>query len=194
MKFMEAKELIVVGGPNGAGKTTLAEEYVSKRGWPYLSADAIASRLSPGNPTSARVAAGRKFLRDVSDALVGGESFVVESTLSGRTFRNTFRHAGACGFVITTIYLFVDSVDLCVDRVHARVSKGGHDVPDADIRRRFTRSLRNFWHVYRPLSNEWLLLYNAGDRPLDVARGESTGVTIGDAGLFARFQRSVEIG
>ena len=189
---MKARELIVVGGPNGAGKTTFAEEYVSQCAWPYLSADAIASRLSPGDPTRSRVAAGRQFLKQVDVALSGSESFVVESTLSGRTFQHTLRRAKTRGFVITIIYLFLDSAGLCVDRVRERVWKGGHDVPESDIRRRFARSLRNFWQVYRPLSNQWLLSYNAGHQPLDVATGGADGMSVRDAQLFARFLRLVE--
>jgi predicted ABC-type ATPase len=85
-----AKELIVVGGPNGAGKTTFALEYAALRGCAYWSADAIAANLSPGDPASARMAAGREFLRCVRAALASNEAFVVESTLSGRSFQQAF--------------------------------------------------------------------------------------------------------
>ena len=80
---MADKELIVVGGPNGAGKSTFAGEYIAQHGCLYLGADAIAVELSPEDPASVPIEAGREFLRRVEEAIAGTESFVVESTLSG---------------------------------------------------------------------------------------------------------------
>ncbi len=89
----------------------------------------------------------------IDTAVDGSHSFVVESTLSGRTFQRILKKAKAAEFEITIVYLFLDSADTCVDRVHERVQAGGHDVPEPDIRRRFVRSIRNFWKLYRPLAD-----------------------------------------
>ncbi len=126
-------------------------------------------------------------------ATTGSDSFVVESTLSGRTFQRTLKNAKAAGFEITIVYLFLDSADSCVDRVKERVQKGGHDVPEVDVRRRFTRSLRNFWNLYRPLADHWLLIYNSGNQPQDVAVGTATDVSIRDAELFSQFQLFIDV-
>ncbi len=189
---MTPRELIVVGGPNGAGKTTFADEYVARHGCNYVSADAIASQLSPEGRTHTRIAAGREFLGQINEAVTGSEGFVVESTLSGRTFQQVLKNAKAASFTITIVYLFLDSADTCVDRVHERVQKGGHDVPEADIRRRFTRSALNFWNLYRPLSDHWLLIYNSGNQPQDVAVGTANDLSIRDAELYAQFQHLIE--
>ena len=77
-----SKELIVIGGPNGAGKSTLALQYIAQTGYQFLSADAIAARLSPSNPASAQIAASRNFINEVSNALAGENGFIIESTLS----------------------------------------------------------------------------------------------------------------
>lgn len=184
---MTAKELIVVGGPNGAGKTTFAEEYVAEHGCNYIGADLIAAQLSPEDPASVRISASREFLDRIERAVAGSQSFVVESTLSGRTFRRVLESAKSAGFTITIVYLMMDCAETCVDRVHERVEKGGHDVPEVDIRRRFTRSALNFWNLYRPLSDRWLLIYNAGDQPQDVAVGAADHLSVRDADRFSQF-------
>ena len=127
---MDSKELIVLGGPNGAGKSTLAAEYVSRYQYPFLSADSFASQLSPQNPALAQVAAGRAFMDAVNDALAGNDGFIIESTLSGRSLAGTLRKARRAGFMITIAYVFLDSADTCVHRVHERARKGGHFVPE----------------------------------------------------------------
>ena len=92
------------------------------------------------------------------------------------------------------MYLLPDSADTCVERVHERVLKGGHFVPEADIRRRFLRSIGNFGWLYRPLADHWLLVYNSGSQPLDVAAGTAKDVSVRDAELYATFARWSEGG
>ena len=184
----------MVGGPNGAGKTTFAEEYVACHGCNYVGADAIAAQISPNDPASVQITASREFLRQIDTAIMGSDSFVVESTLSGRTFRRQLNNAKAAGFQITIVYLFLDSADTCVDRVNGRVQTGGLDVPEIDIRRRFVRSIDNFWNLYRPLADHWLLIYNAGNQPQDVAVGTATNISIRDAELFSQFQLLIDAG
>lgn len=135
------KELIIIGGPNGAGKTTFADQYIVDCGGNYISADAIAAQLSPNNPTGVQIAASREFRKQIDVAIANSDRFVVESTLSGRTLQHLLKKAKATAFEITIIYLFLDSADACVDRVHERVQKGGHNVPQMDIRRRFDRKI-----------------------------------------------------
>jgi predicted ABC-type ATPase len=181
------KELFVVAGPNGSGKTTFAEEFIRQRPCRYLSADLIAAQLAPSDPTSARVPAGREFLRRMKSALTAEESVLVESTLSGMGFQRTLEQARLSGFETTLMLLYLDSADTCVLRVKQRARKGGHDVPEVDIRRRFSRSLVNFWQRYRRIVDRWLLMYTGNDRPQDVAKGSDDAVSIWDDGLFRRF-------
>ena len=189
---MADKELIIVGGANGVGKTTFAAEYASCNRCLYLAADSIAAELAPDMPEGVAMTAGEELMRRIGAALAGRGRVVLESTLAGRTLRHVIRQARDAGFTIAIAYLFLDSPDLCVERVHERVLKGGHRVPEADIRRRFHRSIRNFWQLYRPLADHWLLVYNAGSQPLDIAAGTAEGVSVRDAELYAMFTRWTE--
>ena len=63
----------------------------------------------------------------------------------------------------------VSTADLALSRVRRRVLEGGHDVPEAVVRRRFTRSVHNFSHYYRQLADSWILFDNSGTTPTVVA-------------------------
>jgi predicted ABC-type ATPase len=185
-------QLLIVGGPNGSGKTTVAMQYATAHAIEYIGADAIAASLDPNDPTSARVEAGRQFVQSVDDAIARKRSCVVESTLSGRSFRNRMLEACSRGYEITIVFVFVDSVAVCVARVAERVRKGGHDVPEEDIRRRYTRRIRNFWTLYRDLADSWVVLYNGGSRIQDVSVGSRQELTVRDATLHTTFLASFE--
>jgi len=182
-----AKQLIVVGGPNGAGKTTFAEKYVALNDALYLAADKIAFELSPVNPLDARIEAAAEFMRRFDEALNSVDSIVIESTLSGKTLQHRIRNAKNLGFQVTIVFVFLESSDACVDRVAERFKKGGHDVPESDIRRRFGRALVNFWGIYRDLSDHWLVTNNSGRVPVDVAIGTADTISIRDTAQFALF-------
>ena len=180
-------ELLVVAGPNGAGKTTLARDFADRSNAPYLGADAIAETLAPDDPSSARLESARQFIVSLNKYVSRQESVIVETTLSGRTFRNVLADATQAGFSVTIVYLFLKSADLCVARVAERVRKGGHDVPEADVRRRFTRSLTNFWRIYREMADKWVIVYNETPQLQDVAAGSRRDVAIRDSSLFHDF-------
>jgi predicted ABC-type ATPase len=54
----------------------------------------------------------------------------------------------ADGWRVESIYLALPSVELSHQRVAERVAHGGHDIPAADIARRFPRSLHNLLEVF----------------------------------------------
>lgn len=184
-------EAIIVAGPNGAGKSTLAYEFQAGTDYPYISADLIAAELSPADPLKARVAAGRMFATEVAGFTERAESFIAETTLSGRAFTGVMRRLREKGFEITIAFVFLNTPELCIRRVRQRVMKGGHDVPEEDIRRRFVRSKENFWTVYRPLADRWHLYYNAGQSFQEVALGDPESETVVDETLFSHFKQDI---
>ena len=186
---MNKPELILIGGANGSGKTTFAREIVARTNIEYLGADEIARELNPAAPEKARIAAARLFSKRLAHSLAAGESLLVESTLAGLSLKKSLAAAAQNNFTVSVFFVYLDSAELCIERVAARVAKGGHDVPPADVRRRFARSNRNFWNVYRTLANDWFLFFNAGDSFEQIANGDRSGVIIVDEARFNQWQK-----
>jgi predicted ABC-type ATPase len=186
------KELLVVGGPNGAGKSTFVASYLSEQPWPYLCADLIATEFRHLDAVAQQFEAGREFVRRREAQLDVDSDLIIESTLSGRTLKNYLGRARDAGFKITIVFIYLDSPDTCVVRVRARVRGGGHNVPDEDIRRRYLRSCRNFWHIYREIADYWYVIYNSSGNFERIVSGEPSVTSILDAKAFGEFQRLVE--
>ncbi|MBI5916175.1 MAG: AAA family ATPase [Bacteroidetes bacterium] len=153
-------ELIIIAGANGVGKTTFARPYVAELGYDFLNADDIAKKLSDEGEPSPMVAAGRVFFERLKQALDNHQDVVVETTLSGSYINKVAKRARSANYKIKLIYIFIESPEACLERVKMRIAKGGHEVPEEDVKRRFYRSLSNFWDNFRSMVNEWLLFFN----------------------------------
>lgn len=167
-----APRCIIIAGPNGAGKTTFAREFLTKeeRVVHFVNADLIAAGLSPLNPRSAALAAGRLFLAEIDRLARSRTSFAFESTLSGLIYLPRLRAWKSSGYHVKIVFLKIDAVELALRRVAARVRQGGHDVPRADVIRRFARGLRNF-PAYRDVADSWEIHDNSGDKPVLLEKG-----------------------
>lgn len=157
----------MIAGPNGAGKTTFAREFLPREAGVvhFVNADLIAGGLSPLRPELAARRAGRLVLAEL-DRLAGSRvDFAFESTLSGRAYLRMLRRWKATGYRIEMVFLSLPSVTLALQRIAARVRQGGHDVPRADVIRRFDRSWHNFRILYRPLADAWAVYDNSSDTP-----------------------------
>lgn len=166
---------IILGGPNGSGKSTIAPGLVRdvwgiKR---FLNADTIARGLAGFDPDMAMVAAGRVLLSEAKRHIASRTDFAVETTLSGSTYARWLRRDMA-GWRTHLAFVYTRSVEENVIRVRKRVLVGGHDVPEVDIRRRYDRSLGNFFGLYRPLVGSWEMIDNTeneqaivAERPID---------------------------
>lgn len=135
--------LTVIAGPNGSGKSTLTRSVDFEGRDRLLDPDAIARGLNPLNPSAAAIAAGREVLKRTAEYLNRGVSFAVETTLSSRNRVDLIRQAKSRGYEIHLIFVGLDSPDRCITRVRNRAARGGHFVPDADVRRRYARSVAN---------------------------------------------------
>ena len=155
----------VIAGPNGAGKTTFARRYLSSivKIDNFVNADLIAAGLSPLAPSSAAVRAGRVVLQEIDRLARARESFAFESTLSGRAYEKRLKRLKRLGYRIEIVFLRVASPQLALRRIAARVRQGGHDVPKADVVRRFDRGWGNFLTIYQPLADAWVIYENSGN-------------------------------
>jgi predicted ABC-type ATPase len=156
---MGTPTIYLIAGCNGAGKTTFAMEFLPKevKCLRFLNADEIARGLSPLDPSAGGVKAGRLLLEEFAKAVKKRETFAVESTLSGRTYAGMLRRARKGGYEIELHYLFLATPEQALARVRQRVEKGGHDIPEKDLRRRFWRSRENLVKVYLPLAKRWTI-------------------------------------
>jgi predicted ABC-type ATPase len=187
------QQLVIIGGANGSGKTTLAREFVALEKFTYLGADEIAGELNPERPEMAAIAAARLFSKRFSSLIERRESLIVESTLSGLSLRKWIGKAKEFEYNINILFVYLDSPDLCVQRVAVRVAKGGHDVPEDDIKRRYARSNANFWHTYKNLANEWALFNNGDEGIVQVAVSTQSAIMVLEAAMFNQWQRMVKI-
>ena len=158
---------IVITGPNGAGKTTFAREFLPKdtRVVRFVNTDLIASGLSLLRPELVALAAGRLFLKELDRLARARLDFAFESTLSGLTYLGRLKRWKAAGYCIEIVYLRLRSSRLALRRIAARVRQGGHDVPRANVLRRFDRSWINFEKRYRLLADTWSVYDNSGKTP-----------------------------
>ena len=128
--------LFVVAGPNGCGKSTLTRT-TWFTGVEVIDPDAIARAMTPGTPAQA----AREALRQRQAALRAGRTHLVETTLAGSGILRLMEAARTADYRIELHYVCLDSPDHALNRIRNRVALGGHDVPEPDVRRRFTRSL-----------------------------------------------------
>lgn len=138
----ERPRLIVVAGPNGSGKSTLTNSDLAGDS-PVIDPDAIASSINPIDPRDAAMQAGREAIRQQQEYLDRKETFAVETTLSGNRALKLMDDARDQGFNVELHFVRLGNPEANVARVAQRVERGGHDIPRADILRRFDRSMEN---------------------------------------------------
>jgi len=172
--------LYIIAGPNGAGKTTFVRDFLRYDFvvLDFLNADEIARGLSPLAPERAQLEAGRIMLERVRRFVAEGRDFGMETTLSGRTYRNIFRDARERGYSIHLDFLILPDVEDSIRRVADRVKSGGHNVPEADLHRRFRLGLQNLLNLYRSLLTSWAVYDNSDQHPRKLAQGDTTNHVI----------------
>ena len=153
----------IIAGCNGAGKTTasytvLPEMLGCKE---FVNADEIAKGLSPFNPESVAIEAGRLMLHRMDDLLSEGEDFAFETTLATRSYVKFVEWTQAKGYFVTLLYFWLPTPEQAIERVATRVSEGGHNIPSDVIRRRYANGIRNLTTLYTPICDYWTIYDNS---------------------------------
>ena len=176
----------VIAGPNGSGKTTFALEFLPRyaRCRNFINPDLIAQGISPLDPYGSMARAGRIVLEEIQRNVSRRADFAFETTLSGRTYLRQLCDIKAMGYSIRIFYVWVPSPELALRRIKGRVETGGHDVPEKDVRRRFSRSLVNLLRMYRPLATSLNFFDNSGEQPVQIFREDKGKLTIFDRNLY----------
>ncbi len=173
-------DLYIIGGANGSGKTTASMSLLPNflDCFEYVNADAIAAALSPFNPESVAITAGRIMLERLQTLSNSGTDFAFETTLAARSFAAFIRSCKTKGYTINLIYFWLRSPELAVARVARRVASGGHSIPEDVIRRRYDRGLRNLIALYLPLCDNWIIYDNSDETAQLVTEGSIEGEQI----------------
>ncbi|HEX8196414.1 MAG TPA: AAA family ATPase [Pyrinomonadaceae bacterium] len=186
------KRAVIAAGANGVGKTTFALQFLAEHDFEFLNADEIAKELSAANPSEKKISAGKIFFKKLNETVRQGKSLLMESTLSGRYLQQHFGIWRANGYQIQIVFIFVESPEVSIARIKERVKKGGHFVPDEDVRRRFDRGKKNFWQIYKNLADSWSLFYNSEGSFNQDAIGETDDIFVIDQELFDKFEESLK--
>src|SRR5262245_34219057 len=121
-------------------------------------------------------------------------SFAFETTLAARTYARWLGDLKRDGYDIHLFYYWLDSADVAIRRVAERVRAGGHHVPDDTIRRRYSRSVRNFLELYRPVVTTWQVYDNSNGGSRLIAFNNSFFDTVIDDRRWDLFNRSADDG
>jgi predicted ABC-type ATPase len=150
-----------------AGKSTTIAKLAIEGKENLIDGDRIAREMWPDDPEGAAISAGREVIQRTREFLAAGKSFVLETTLSsGRTVQ-LIPEARSHGYTVAAVYVCVPDLDRAVLLVRDRVAKGGHNIPEDTIRRRFERSLQNAARAFR-LADSAVVFDNSGAAPRQV--------------------------
>ena len=149
----QSPAIYIIAGPNGAGKTTFSKQFLPTfvKCREFLNADLIAAGLSPFAPERQNVRAAELMRERMERLIEKRESFAFETTLAARTYAQKIRGWQGIGYVVHLFFLWLPSAELAVQRVANRVTQGGHNIIEPDIRRRYRRGLKNLIDLYLPL-------------------------------------------
>lgn len=156
-------------GKTTASFTILPEIWHCKE---FVNADEIARGLSPLNPESIAIQAGRIMLERIDELLEQGKNFSIETTLASRSYVQLVKRAQSLGYTVNLLFFWLNSPEVAIQRVAKRVSEGGHNIPTDVIRRRYQLGLSNFFNLYKDVVDTWTLVDNASNPRQVVATDE----------------------
>ncbi|MDE6346728.1 MAG: zeta toxin family protein [Muribaculaceae bacterium] len=179
--------LYIIAGCNGAGKTTASYSVLPNllECREFVNADEIAKGLSPFNPESVAIEAGKLMLQRINLLLSRGETFAIETTLATRSYATLVKRAHQIGYYVVLLFFWLPSPEMAVLRVAKRVSEGGHNIPTETIYRRYWLGLQNFFSIFSPIVDSWSFFDNT-DSPIELANGTH----ISDTTIFNKIKES----
>jgi predicted ABC-type ATPase len=149
-------EIYVLAGTNGAGKSSVIGAMILKQGATYFNPDEATKRILAANPgitlADANSTAWHEGTRLLQRAINERLDFAFETTLGGRTITEMLQSAMAAGVDVRVWYVGLNSAELHIARVKARVARGGHDISTERILERYDRSRYNLIRILPKLS------------------------------------------
>lgn len=171
--------LIIIAGANGSGKSTTAPALL-QNDVPinnFVNADVIAQGLCAFQPEKVAIQAGRLMLNRIHRLADEKATFAFETTLASRTFAPWIVKLKKEGYQFHLTFLWLKTEELALSRVQERIKMGGHAVPEATIRRRYHAGLKNFFNLYKPITDSWQLYDNSNTNQCSLIASEVRGDT-----------------
>ena len=186
--------LYVVAGPNGAGKTTFARKFLPDYAHckQFVNADLIASGLSPFSPEVAALSAGKLLIEKIRELSGKGKDFGFETTLSGKSYVPFLKQLREQGYAIHLFFLWIPTLELALARIQDRVRRGGHDIPEPVVKRRFHKGIQHLFGLYRPLLDSWALFDNSQAAPHLIAAENDGNLEVIDRVLYEQISKTAE--
>lgn len=154
---MVEKRYIIYAGVNGAGKSTLHSIHKENRN--RINPDEILKSMGfDWRDKEAQKKAGITAIKKFDEFIKLGVSFNQETTLTGNIIKRNIKRAKSEGYKIELEYVGVDNVEIAKERIKARVNNGGHGIPDVDVERRYSNSLKQLKEIL-PLCDR-VTIYN----------------------------------
>jgi len=177
-------------GPNGSGKTALGHELLREtKGVSWLNADEVAKKIGD----EVGLASGRIIHENIDKDIAAKKSFIWESVISSDHYMRVFEQARRAGYEIVLLYVFLDFPEANIARIRKRVALGGHHIPDETVRRRFYKSIKNFWSA-AAFADRWKLYYNGDDNYELIAEGNKNVEQILNEDLYKKFKKGLKNG
>ena len=184
-------KMYIISGCNGSGKTTASYTMLPEffQCSDFVNSDEFAKGFSPFDPDRASVMASRYILLKIRYMMDRGKDFSIETTLATRSLKKLIVRAQQQGYSVTVLYFWLNTPDLAVARVRARVAAGGHNVPEQVIRRRYRAGLQYLFDDYMPLADRWILADNSEIPFKIVAQGWHDSMVVQDNLKFEAIRR-----
>jgi predicted ABC-type ATPase len=139
--------ILVLAGVNGAGKSSIGGANLRANGQDWYNPDEIARemrlRFPEKRPQEIDSQVWHEGLNRLRHAISTNTNFAFETTLGGNSMTAALLDAIAAGAAVKVWYCGLETPELHIERVAARVTRGGHDIPEKKIRERYVSSMRN---------------------------------------------------
>jgi len=184
----EQPVFLIVAGPNGSGKSSVyldADlEWGGRSVW-IVNPDLLAARIRDTEglaPRDANIASVVRIEAWLDASISVHKAIGVETVLSTGKYRRLVDKAKALGFLVWMIYVVLDSPERSIERIKLRVAKGGHHVEDADVRKRYGRSLEQFRWFLDQADRAWIY-DNSAATPVQVGEKADGVIAIAEDAL-----------
>lgn len=130
------KTYTIIAGVNGVGKSSLTGALLNRSNdlGTIIDTDKITAEIGGDKLKGGKIAIER-----INASLEKGINFTQETTLSGSRTLKTIKRARELNYFIRLYYVGVNTAEESLKRIKNRVEKGGHDIPSADVIKRYSK-------------------------------------------------------